>query len=154
MVVGLVVAGGSVLLAPAAASAAGSTYSGAIYQITFSINCNNPSASCAQGGLGGQWGWIALMPFAAGAQDGAANAQITECGHQIGGGGPGTAGAGHLSADGTWTDTSTPGAITPTDPHGDYLSITVGGITLIVPATYGHYTVNAFGLTGQIQVSP
>jgi len=152
LVVGFAVAGGSVVLAPAAASAATTSYSHAIYQITFSINCNDPSAACAAGGLGGEWGWVALLP------NGTANAQVTGCGHQIGGGGPGLAGAGHQSLDGTWTYTTTPGPITPTDPNGEYLAIGGGGGGggggLIVPATYGHYTVTAMGLTGQIQVAP
>ena len=48
-----------------------SDYSGAQYQVTFSLNCNNPSAPCQQVfGLGGIWGWIALMP------DGTGTAQV------------------------------------------------------------------------------
>ena len=55
------------------ASAGGSDYSHAQYQVTFSLNCNNPSAPCQQVfGLGGIWGWIALLP------DGSANAQVTD----------------------------------------------------------------------------
>jgi hypothetical protein len=83
------VAAVAALLAVAPAQA-GSDYSHAQYQITFSLNCDNPSAPCQNVfPLGGAWGWIALLP------DHTSNAQVTECSHTVGGGGPGSAGAGH-----------------------------------------------------------
>jgi hypothetical protein len=143
--IGTLVVVGATLLTPAAAGAQGSSYSGAAYQITISINCNNHTG-CSGFGFG-EWGWIALMPDLTG------NAQMTVCGH---GGGPG--GAFHDSYDPSWTPTDTPGFGTPTDPNGNYLAISgsddgiIGG--LVVPATYGHYTINAGGLQGQLTVAP
>lgn len=77
--------------------AAHADYGRAIYQIAISQNCNNPTLCAAQGGTGGFWGWIAVN------NDGTIDAELTGCGHTVGGGGPGTAGAGHTSIDGTWT---------------------------------------------------
>src|SRR6266566_4219021 len=58
------------------------------YQTAFSFNCNNPSfCGPNQGGLGGFWGWAVFNT------DGSANAQLTFCGHSVGGGG--RAGAQH-----------------------------------------------------------
>lgn len=146
ILLGLLATGSLALVAPAAAGAQGSSYSGAQYQITISYNCNNHSG-CVGFGFG-EWGWIALMP------GGTGNAQITQCGH--GGGGPGSAGAFHESYDPTWSPTSTPGRVT--DPNGNYLQISgspdgnVNGLT--VPATYGHYTISIGPITGQLTVAP
>ena len=134
------------------ASAGGSDYSHAQYQVTFSLNCNNPSAPCQQVfGLGGIWGWIALLP------DGSANAQVTDCGHTVGGGGPGQAGAGHIAFDSTWStfpDPNPPSPITPTDPNGQYIHV-VNSIGLPpFPATYGHYSISFMGAKGQITIAP
>lgn len=134
------------------AAAGGSDYSHAQYQVTFSLNCNNPTAPCQNiFGLGGIWGWIALTP------NGGANAQVTECGHTVGGGGPGGAGAGHISFDSTWTTFSSPVApspITPTDPNGEYLNIDNPVGLPPFPATYGHYSVNFMGAKGEITIAP
>jgi hypothetical protein len=140
-------------LALAGSAQAQSNYNGAQYQVELSLNCNNPSAPCQQiFGLGGIWGWIALMP------GGVGNAQITDCGHSgPGGGGPGGAGAGHISFDPTWSTFSSPVApspITPTDPNGQYLNI-VNTLGLPpVPATYGHYSVSFMGAKGEITIAP
>ena len=139
-------------LGPAATAGAQSSYNGAVYQVEFSLNCNNPSALCQTiFGLGGIWGWVALMP------DGSGNAQFTGCGHTGAGGGP--AGAGHVSFDSTWTKVSlnsAPSPVTPTDPHHTYLFITSPqGMNLPpLPATYGHYAVSFLGATGQITIAP
>jgi len=138
------------LLATAGQAQAANDYSHAQYQIELSLNCNNPSAPCQHiFGLGGIWGWIALMP------DGTGNAQITNCGHA--GAGGGGSGAQHFSFDPTWTtfySSSAPTPVTPTDPNGLYLNI-VNNIGLPpVPATYGHYKVNWMGATGEITVAP
>lgn len=154
-VVGVLAAGSLVLFAPSVAGA-NSDYSHAVYQVTFSLNCNNPSAPCQYVfGLGGEWGWMALTP------DGNANAQVTQCGHLVGGGGPGQAGAGHEGFDTQWFESSAsspPTLITPQDPNGNYLVLAPssdGFFTgLVVPATYGHYTVNFLGAKGEITIAP
>jgi hypothetical protein len=129
---------------------AGSDYSGAQFQITFSLNCNNPSAPCQQVfGLGGIWGWIALMP------GGTGNAEVTDCGHSVGGGGGG--GAQHVSFDPTWSEFSSPSApspITPTDPNGNYLNVSNSIGLPPFPATYGHYSITFMGAKGQITIAP
>jgi hypothetical protein len=131
---------------------AGSDYSHAQYQVTFSLNCNNPSAPCQNVfGLGGIWGWIALLP------DGSANAQVTDCGHTVGGGGPGGAGAGHSAFDSTWEMFSSPVApspITPTDPNGEYINVDNSLGLPPFPATYGHYSITFMGAKGQITIAP
>ena len=129
---------------------ASSDYSQAVYQITWSLNCNNPSASCANTtnsaafGLGGQWGWAALSGTSTG---GTANVQVTDCGHLVGSGGPGLAGAVHISLDTTWFVM-----------HG---KLYIGGGLGIppVPATYGHYSTSITngpnaGAFGEITVAP
>jgi hypothetical protein len=135
-----------------AAAAGGSDYSHAQYQVTFSLNCNNPTAPCQNVfGLGGIWGWIALTP------DGGANAQVTECGHTVGGGGPGGAGAGHIAFDSTWSTFSSPSApspITPTDPNGEYISVANNLGLPPFPATYGHYSISFMGAKGEITIAP
>ena len=62
------------------------------YQVTLSMNCNNPSF-CGADNLGGFWGWAVFNT------DGTADAQLTGCGHLQGGGG---GGASHFSADASW----------------------------------------------------
>jgi hypothetical protein len=134
------------------AQAAGSDYAHAQYQVTFSLNCNNPSAPCQQiFGLGGIWGWIALTP------NGEGTAQVADCGHTVGGGGQGTAGAGHLAFDVTWSTFSSPSApspITPTDPNGQYLNVSNPLGLPPFPATIGHYSVSFMGAKGQMTIAP
>ena len=66
----------------------------AVYQITFSFNCNTVNDPCfEQFGFSGLWGWIALN------SDGSADIQATECGHDRAGSG----GAIHFGGDGIWT---------------------------------------------------
>jgi len=134
------------------AAAGGSDYAHAQYQVTFSLNCDNPKAPCQNVfGLGGAWGWIALLP------DGTANAQVTECGHTVGGGGPGSAGAGHIAFDSTWETFSSPvppTPVTPTDPNGEYINVDNGVGLPPFPATYGHYSIRFLGATGEITIAP
>ena len=120
--------------------------------MTFSLNCDNPSAPCQSVfGLGGAWGWIALLP------DSSANAQVAECGHFVGGGGPGLQGAGHISFDSTWStfsSASPPTPVTPTDPNGQYIYV-VNSIGIPpFPATYGHYSIRFLGATGEVTIAP
>jgi hypothetical protein len=143
------------IFAVAAPAQASSDYSHAQYQVTFSLNCNgsptNPPGCSQMFGLGGIWGWIALTP------DGGANAQVTECGHTGPGGGPGSAGAGHIAFDSTWTTFSSPSAptpITPTDPNGEYIGVDNPVGLPPFPATYGHYSINFLGAKGEITIAP
>ena len=157
--VAVAVAAIAATFAVAAPAQASSDYSHAQYQVTFSLNCNGSAASpaaCAQiFGLGGFWGWIALAP------GGTGNAQVTECGHTGPGGGPGSAGAGHIAYDPTWMVISSPvppSPITPVDPNGEYIvftDATSGALNLPpMPATYGHYSVSFMGAKGQETIAP
>lgn len=129
---------------------AASDYSHAQFQVTFSLNCNNPSAPCQQiFGLGGIWGWIALMP------GGGGQAEVTDCGHSGAGGGP--AGAQHSSFDVSWVEfssSSAPTPITPTDPNGHYLGISNSLGLPPFPATIGHYSVSFLGARGEVTIAP
>jgi hypothetical protein len=147
------------VFAVAGPAQASSDYSHAALQVTFSLNCNGSAANpapCSQVfGLGGIWGWIAVLP------DGTTNAQVTDCGHTGPGGGPGSAGAGHTGFDGTWTEISSPvppTPITPLDPNGNYLvwtDPTAAGLGLPpMPATPGHYSISFLGAKGQETIAP
>ncbi len=142
---------------------AASDYSGAAYQVEISLNCTKPGAPCQNiFGLGGVWGWIALMPGDATKTWGTGNAQITECGHA--GAGGGGAGAGHESYDPSWsvftssTPPTPPSPTTPKDPNNTYIYIAGspdGQVApFIVPATYGHYSLSFMGAFGQETVAP
>jgi len=146
------VAAFATLFALAGSAQAGSDYSHAQYQVTFSLNCDKPTAPCVNVfGLGGAWGWIALLP------DGSANAQVTECGHTVGGGGPGLQGAGHIAFDSTYqiiSSSTPPSIVTPTDPNGQYIIVANNVGIPPFPATYGHYSINLLGAKGEITIAP
>ena len=93
----------TIAIAGSTASPAAAYGNDAIYQIEFSLNCNDrTSPFCTQVvGLGGLWGWIAVD------DDGFADVEVTFCGHGFPLAPHG--GAGHLSADIPWTYTTTPG---------------------------------------------
>src|SRR5215813_6891708 len=77
------------VLAMGVASPAGAYGGGArhdMWQVGISGNCNNPSF-CGADGLGGFWGWVEFDRFADGSITG--DAQLTGCGHFLGGGGGG-----------------------------------------------------------------
>jgi hypothetical protein len=158
---GLLVAGLTVLSAPAA-SAYGSH---AAYQLGISSNCNNPSI-CGATGLGGFWGWAEFD------NDNTADAVFAGCGHLQRGSNSGYpppyGGAGHMAADvdgwyigangdfilnGTETDTFT--------GHGQPVTITYDNVNVDtgIPATPGHYSTaeilgfSAPGVTFQVQVT-
>jgi hypothetical protein len=76
------------------ASAYGGGASHDTWQVGLSFNCNNPSFCGSD--LGGFWGWVEFDRAADGTITG--DAQLTGCGHSVGGGGPG-AGAGHIDLD-------------------------------------------------------
>jgi hypothetical protein len=88
------VAAALALAGTAGAYGGGSTHD--TWQIGLSFNCNNPSF-CGND-LGGFWGWVEFDRAADGTITG--DAQLTGCGHSVGGGGPG-AGAGHSDVDAT-----------------------------------------------------
>jgi hypothetical protein len=108
-------------LSAAAALAAGfassaSAYGGGsghdMWQVGLSFNCNNPSY-CGADELGGFWGWAEFDRYSDGSITG--DAEFAGCGHTTGGGGPGSAGAGHTSVDVTAAHIG-PGG--PDDPPG------------------------------------
>jgi hypothetical protein len=148
--VAVAAAAAAALFSVAGPAQAGSDYSHAQYQITFSLNCNNPTAPCQNVfGLGGIWGWIALLP------DGTSNAEVADCGHS--GAGGGGAGAGHIAFDSTWSAFASPSApspITPTDPNGEYLAVDNPLGLPPFPATYGHYSITFLGAKGEITIAP
>ena len=98
---------------------------------------DNPSSPLCQGPqgepeLGGFWGWV---EFDRSGTQTWGDAQLTGCGHTPGGGGPGSAGAGHESV-----------ATTTDDP--DFLSDSG------IPAEPGHYAFHpAPGVSGNVQVA-
>ena len=123
---------------------------GHVYQLTYSLNCDNKtSPDCApppQGfGLGGAWGWIE-------ADSGqTADATMTFCSHS-----QGPAGAQHANvSDVAWTIVSGSalnGAFTAgTDPNDQYIAFPNGPLAFVAfPATPGHYaTTFAPGVQAQ-----
>ena len=145
-----------VLLAFAGSAQAGSDYSHAQFQVMWSLNCTNRTAACASDpdiGLGGFWGWAALIPSGT-AGTGSDTGQETVCGHSsVPGGGPG--GAFHLSFDSTWNEFHSPVQPGPVaDPNGNYLVLNDAFGLFPVPATYGHYSVSIEGATGEITIAP
>ena len=144
-----------VALSAPAASAYGRL---AQYQIGISQNCNNPSF-CGSG-TGGFWGWIEFD------SDNTVDAQLTGCGHTVGG--PGPAGAGHFAAEATGWYIGANGDFilngTETDTftgHGPPQSVTYtnDNVDMGIPATPGHYSTDEIlgfhapsGVSFQIQV--
>jgi hypothetical protein len=157
-------------LAAGFASSAGAYGGGATHdtwQVGMSFNCDNPSFCGSD--LGGFWGWVEFDRFANGSITG--DAQLTGCGHTVGGGGPGSAGAGHQSVDITAAHIG-PGG--PDDPPGvsvfyidhNVVTSTFQGQTVTtvddpeflgdsgIPSDAGHYAFHpAPGVAGTIQVS-
>ena len=151
------------VLAVGFASPAGAYGGGAnhdMWQVGFSMNCNNPSL-CADIGTGGDWGWFEFDRSADGTQTWG-DAQTTFCFHTVGGGG---AGAGHTSIDITsWTIDPVDGTFvasgTETDSfRGMTETFTITDEDTGIPSTPGHYTAadilgfSAPGVAIQIQVS-
>jgi hypothetical protein len=86
---------GATLVLAASAGAYGGGSSHDTWQVGLSFNCDNPSF-CGND-LGGFWGWVEFDRWSDGSITG--DAQLTGCGHSVGGGGPGSAGAGHIDLD-------------------------------------------------------
>lgn len=138
---------------------AASDYNGAQYQVEFSLNCNDPTALCYTHGLGGIWGWMALMP------DHTGNAQVALCSHTNAGSGPGGAGAEHASFDPMWGTTFIPLSVAERslpaiDPNNRYIVLDpttepTGVHVPPFPATPGHYALNpAMGANGSVTIAP
>ena len=146
------------------------------WQVGLSFNCDSPtSAYCldqnGQPSLGGFWGWF---EFDRSGTQMWGDAQLTGCGHTTGGGGPGLAGAGHLSLDITAWHL---GSAQPQDPNpgGQEFYIDAYTVTFYghgspqtftsqdepgflgdsgVPAESGHYSFHpAPGVSGNVQVA-
>ena len=98
----------------ASAGAYGGGSSHDTWQVGLSFNCDNPSF-CGND-LGGFWGWVEFDRFADGSITG--DAQLTGCGHSVGGGGPGSAGAGHMDMDITQAHIGPSQPGDPTYPSG------------------------------------
>ena len=139
----------------AAPAQAGSDYSHAQFQVTWSLNCTSRSAACASDpniGLGGFWGWAALIPSST-SGTGSDTGQETVCGHSLVPGPRG--GAFHQSFDSTWFEFQSPVQPGPlADPNGNYLVLNDPFGLFPVPATYGHYSVSFEGATGEVTVAP
>jgi hypothetical protein len=154
-------------LAAGFASSAGAYGGGAshdMWQVGLSFNCNNPSFCGDE--LGGFWGWAEFDRYSDGSITG--DAEFAGCGHTIGGGGPGSAGAGHISVDVTAAHIG-PGG--PDDPPGVNVFYIDHNVTTSIfqgtvvddpeflgdsgiPADAGHYSFHpAPGVAGSVQVA-
>jgi hypothetical protein len=105
------VAVGAALLAAAMVAAGLAASAGAYgggaghstWQIAISSNCNSSTSpicldpTSGLPSLGGFWGWIEFDQWSDGSITG--DAELAFCGHTTGGGGPGSAGAGHEALD-------------------------------------------------------
>jgi hypothetical protein len=142
-----------------AASAYGGGATHGTYQVGISGNCNNPSF-CGEE-LGGFWGWVEFDVAADGTITG--DAQLTDCGHFLGGGGGG--GAHHSDVDITSAHIGPAQEGDPGPGQVFYIdSALVNGVPAVpgddalgdsgIPAAAGHYSAHpAPGVSGNIQVS-
>lgn len=140
-----------------------------VAQVEISGNCDNPSFPlCAPEpdgvGLGGVWVWSELDA------DGSMDATVAFCGHTVGGGGPGSAGAGGGPVrTGQWSTISSladapPGAAPFFDPskyHGTLYVLDffpgsgADDFIAVVPTTRGHYSMHpAPAVSIQTQIAP
>lgn len=148
-------------------------------QVEISGNCNNPGFPLCfpqdEGGvgLGGVWAWAEVDNTGDGTS-GTIDFTFSGCGHTVGGGGPGTAGARGTPGEGTWylvDDLSEiPGLNLDTDAfpffdtnnsydHYYVLDFFPGSgeddFIAVVPTDFGHYGLKpAPGVTLQTQVAP
>ena len=150
------------------ASSAGAYGGGATHdtwQVGLSFNCDNPSAPDCQNPetglpeLGGFWGWVEFDRAADGSITG--DAQLTGCGHTTGGGGPGSAGAGHEDVDIFSAHLGPPGPDDPTFgiPGAQVFYVDSASSPDVlgdtgIPAEAGHYSFHpAPGVSFNLQVS-
>lgn len=125
-----------------------------VYQLTFSLNCDNSASPlCAPNvfGLGGAWGWIEPD------SDGTADATVTFCAHQ-----QGSNGAVHQNLDGVGWSIVPGSQLSPaqfavgTDPTGNYIVFdSSSGLGFIAfPVTPNHYSMSfGPGVTTQATVT-
>jgi hypothetical protein len=137
------IAATAMLVAPAA-QAYGSDH---VYQLTFSLNCNNktsPLCGPDQFGLGGVWGWIEPD------SDGNADATVTFCSHATG-----QTGAFHENLDVPWSIASAvPAGAFPVGTDSQYIVFPNTDLSFIAfPVTPGHYSTSfGPGITAQATV--
>ena len=96
----LIIAAAAAAWFATSASAYGGGASHNTWQVANSSNCNNPQLCLDPSGLpseGGFWGWVEFDQWSNGSITG--DAEFAGCGHTTGGGGPGSAGAGHIDLD-------------------------------------------------------
>ena len=155
---------GTSLIAAAASAPVSADYGNSggnvqLYQVTASMNCNNPSV-CPQP-LGGFWAWGVFN------QDGSFDAEITFCGHMMTPDGP-SAGAGHAHAEGSYIVTNLNGVPFIVITHEIDTFVGRNGGTVdsgpefmpVAPAIKGHYSTvdllgfSAPGVTFQVTVTP
>jgi hypothetical protein len=151
---------------------AGADYGGGAaldqWQVGLSYNCNNPTPGyCVDNNgnpsLGGFWGWY-VFTAPPGSVSGTGDAQLAGCGHTVGGGGPGSARAGHFGLDNIawhrdsngdfWIDDYT---VKVTGKDGATLAAAQFPLFLGdsgVSTTPGHYGFHpAPGIVGEVTVS-
>lgn len=159
-------------LAGGVASSAGAYGGGSghdTWQVGLSFNCNNPSF-CGDD-LGGFWGWVEFDRSADGTITG--DAALAGCGHSVGGGGPGSAGAGHMDLDATEAHIGPSQPDDPNYPDGQVFYIDHNVVTFTghgppvtvtddedflgdtgIPAEPGHYSSHpAPGVAFVVQVA-
>jgi hypothetical protein len=147
-----------------AASAYGGGASHDMWQVGLSGNCNNPSV-CPPEAMGGFWGWA---EFDRAGTTTWGDAKLAFCSHQVGGGGRGSAGAGHASIEiESWTiEAGSAGPQTffasgeETDSFaGHSVTFDFSHEDTGIPATPGHYNTMDLlgfsfpGVAFQIQVA-
>ena len=153
---------GAGLAIPAAADYGNSHGNVQLYQVTASMNCNNPSI-CGNM-LGGFWAWAVFN------QDNTWDGEITFCSHMSTPAGPGLAGAGHAHAGGTYIISEIfPGSgpwivITHEEDvltgRGRGVTVINDGFMPIAPAIKTHLSTqellgfSAPGVTFQVTVTP
>jgi hypothetical protein len=163
LVAAVVVAGMSA--SPAAAYGGGATHD--TWQLGVSFNCNNPDYCGSE--LGGFWGWAEFDRAGASTWGDAA---FAGCGHTVGGGGPGSAGAGGFKIENVSWHLGPAGPDSP-DPGGqdfyvDENEVTYTGhgtpVTVVndpefmgdtgFPAAPGNYAFHPVaGVAGVVQVA-
>jgi hypothetical protein len=156
----------AVTLSASPASAYGGGADHDMWQVGLSFNCNNPDF-CGDG-LGGFWAWAEFDRSADGTQTWG-DLEGSFCGHTVGAGGPGSAGAGHVSIEiESWTIGS--GSAGPqtffasgeeTDSFkGDQITFDFTDVDTGISAVPGHYSTSDVlgfsappGVAIQIQVA-
>lgn len=140
------------LVSPVGAYGGGADHD--MWQVGLSFNCNNPEL-CGEH-LGGFWGWAEFDRSADGTLTWG-DAEVAGCGHTVGSGSPGSAGAGHIRLEiESWTIAPGSGGPQTFFASGEQ-TIFVPGQKLTsdftnmdtgVPAAAGHYsTQDLFGFT-------